>query len=414
MNFYIELLLLFNVSITPLFGMFGNFGYEQTKVIAFICINTLVGFLWLLNKPNLKWSGIKIASVSFITILFISSITGIDYRNSFFGTEPYSQGLILYSQLLLFSLVVSTSKISLKLWSIAFSLSVFVVAFIAIRDWVLLTYLHQIVPSYAGRVVSTFGQPNFYAGFLILAIPLLFFLLTKSEKIWFWVNTTNILFISVAIIISSSRTGAVLLTVLVSIWVLSRLKKLWLIASVIFLFLIGFLIYVSYQLSVGVFWGEVYGLKLSDNPDLTRESVEKRPYIWSIGIEILKSRPYGYGLENINQAFTNYFTVNKHQIFEENLNISPVLISLKDLKIDRSHNYLLDLLLFSGFLGLMSWIWIVFLLLKKLLTSPANIEVSTLLISLVCYLIWIQFQNQSVVQLIYFWFLVGMIDSIKE
>lgn len=103
-------------------------------------------------------------------------------------------------------------------------------------------------------------------------------------------------------------------------------------------------------------------------------------------------------------SFKNYFEKNKHQIFEENLNINPVLISLKDLNIDRTHNYILDLLLFSGIFGVISYLMLVFLLLKKT-------KQRTLLVGLITYLIWVQFQNQSIVQLIYFWMLIGLVDS---
>ena len=51
------------------------------------------------------------------------------------------------------------------------------------------------------------------------------------------------------------------------------------------------------------------------------------------------------------------------------------------------------------------------LLFKKLRQISYDRGKNVLVFSLVLYLIWIQFQNQSVVHLIYFWLLVGMVDQ---
>ena len=165
--------------------------------------------------------------------------------------------------------------------------------------------------------------------------------------------------------------------------------------------------FLSAKFSSGFIWKEFLGPTTILDPDLTRVSVENRVYIWPVAWQLFLQRPLtGYGLENIAQAFSDYFISNKHLLFEENLNISPVLISLKELNIDRTHNYLLDILLFSGILGFLAWIYLVILLLWK--TKQNN---KILLISLITYLIWIQFQNQSIVHLIYFWLLVGLVDQ---
>ncbi len=169
------------------------------------------------------------------------------------------------------------------------------------------------------------------------------------------------------------------------------------------------------KLSSGLVGSEVSGAIKISNPDLTRESVEKRAYIWPLAWKIGWQRPIiGYGLETIGKAFSDYFEENKHPLFEENLQVSPVLISMKDLNIDRSHNYILDLLLFSGGLGLLGWLGLVGVLFWKLgqnTKHPTIVGKNVLIVSLVTYLVWIQFQNQSIVHLIYFWLIVGMIDK---
>ena len=215
----------------------------------------------------------------------------------------------------------------------------------------------------------------------------------------------------VGILISYSRSTILLALVLLLLGLTNELKlkfKVGLIAGVIVL---GSII-IALNVSSGLVGNEVSKPFVTQNPDLTKESVEKRAYIWPEALKIAWQKPLtGYGLENIGQAFADYFEENKHPLFEENLKVSPVLISLKELSINRSHSYVLDLLLFSGVIGLLGWLGLVGVLLNKLRQNIHDREQNVLLISLITYLVWVQFQNQSVVHLLYFWLLVGLIDK---
>lgn len=409
----IEILLLLTVFLIPLIGANSQFGYEQIKVLFFLLLTSINGFLWMFTKPKFKLSTIQNIAASFICILALASILGLNPAFSFLGTEPYYQGWILYAYLFLFFLMVSQLAVEFKYWAIIISVSSFLVAILAIKDWFLLNFLHTPVPNYAGRIVSSFGQPNFYAGFVLLSLPLTYYLLVKTKaRLKLYLIYFVLLLEVFAIVVSESRTAFLLLFFLVFIWLQSKIKKHFFLISLITVITIIFSILFANHFSSGILSGQVLNLKLSDNPDLTHQSVEKRPYMWLVATELIKQKPItGYGLENINKAFSTYFQVNKHKLFEENLKVSPVLISLKDLNIDRTHNYILDLLLFSGVLGLIGWSVLVFLVIRKVLISKVSLENSVLLVGLVIYLIWIQFQNQSIAHLIYFWLLLGLIDK---
>lgn len=400
-----KLLLLASLFILPLLGATGNLGYEQIKVLFFIVSITLIGFLWM--GKGIKWTLISKAAGLFISILLITSLVGSDPKSSLLGKEPYFQGWVVYAYLFLLSLIVS-SLINLKDIATSLTASGLVVSALAIEDWILKTFFGFYVPDYAGRVVSTFGQPNFYAGFLLLNLPFSYLLLQDEDKKLRIFGLVCGLLSFIAIFVSYSRSTILMALLLLILGLIGELKikiRLGLaVSGVIVISILTALIFSS-----GIIGNEVSGPAATKNPDLTKESVEKRAYIWPQALKIALQKPVtGYGLENIGLSFANYFAVNKHLLFEENLQIYPVLISLKELNIDRSHNYILDLLLFSGILGLLSWLILVILLIKKITKHQYK---NLLLISLGTYLIWIQFQNQSVVHLVYFWLLVGLIDS---
>lgn len=407
----IKFLLSLMIFILPLIGANKNLGYEQIKVFVFIIILTFICFLWLFLKPKIKLTNIRFAALLFFGSLVVTSFSGLNPLNSFTGVYPYFQGWVLYSYLFLFSLLISWINIKLETYAKILSVGSIIVAGLALKDWVLLEYFHQVIPNYAGRVVSSFGQPNFYAGFLLLNLPFSYFLFKNSNK------TLSFLglfagFISVAgIFVSYSRSAILIALILITLGLIDQLK-----IKIRFLIIAGVTIFIScliaLKFSSGFLGNEISLPLASKNPDLTRQGIEKRVYIYPQAIKIFLESPFlGYGLENISNTFVNYFKVHKHAIFEENLKIEPVLISLKDLYIDRTHNFILDLLLFSGVFGVVTWVILVFLIFKKILTSKISLENNALLLGLITYVIWIQFQNQSIMQLIYFWLLVGLIDK---
>jgi len=164
-------ILLLIIFLIPLFGAVKSFGYEQIKILFFILSVSLIGFLWILRKPAIKWNAVKTYSALLVVVLFLTSV---------FGREPYFQGWVLYAYLCLFSLLVSQAQIKLEKWALVLCSSAFIVSLLAVKDWVLLNIFSQSVPVYAGRVVSTFGQPNFYAGFLLLSLPFSYYLFKTS------------------------------------------------------------------------------------------------------------------------------------------------------------------------------------------------------------------------------------------
>lgn len=409
-------LILLIIFLLPLLSASRFYGFEEIKVLFFLIFTTIAALLWVLTKPKIRWDKIKISQSAFLCVLFLTSLTGINPMNSLLGNPPYFQGWIVYVYFFIFSLMVSDLDIGLNTYAKVLTGSGFIVALLADYQWVLKNIFHFYVPTYADRVVSTFGQPNFYAGFLILVIGMNYFLLKQAkQRILFFIYLVFFLTSVLAILASGSRTVIILMVFMFLIWLISKISRFKLVLTTFFLIIIILAIIVSKQVGAGIFNKEMFNLSLSDNPDLTNQSVEKRPYIWMTAFDVYSQYPFaGVGLENIGTGYSKYFQENKHKIFEENLKISPVLISLKDLYIDRTHNYILDILLFSGVEGVVTWTMLVVLSAHKTLTLEVSTFNSVLLMELLTYLMWIQFQNQSIVHLFIFWFLLGLISNKKQ
>lgn len=376
------------LALTALIPAIFNFGFEQIKVIFFLFAASFVSLFWVFKKGNaekLKWTNLKIASTVFISTLFLTSLTGLDPKFSFLGKDPYFQGFFVYEYLFLFSLMISSLKINTKHVIFPLSLSSFLISMVAIFQALQLYILDIDIPNYAGRVVSTFGQPNLYSGFLVMSIPFIYLGIKNLKWRKFYLFT---LLLSISgIIISASRASILILVVLALLWSVYKFKNARVAITIVALTVA---ILAVYLLKVEI-------VSLQDVQWLSHNAPEKRIIFWPVLLEqYSRSWIQGYGLENIDIAYESFEKFHGER--------TPAYYSLKDLTIDRAHNYILDLLLFGGILVFFPWIFLIWNMFKKA-------KGTFLLIPLAVYLLWIQFQIQGIVHLLYFWLLVGLIDQ---
>lgn len=391
---YLKNFLLAIIFILPLLQAQRSYGYEYIKILFFVFSISLIGLFWL--GKGFKWTLISKLAGLFILVLLIASLAGINLQNSLLGKQPYFQGVIFYSYLYLFYLMVKTFKIEITEYAVILSTSVLIVSLLAIGQWVQLNLLEKQIPTYAGRVVSSFGQPNFYAGFLLLSLPLSYLLFKTNNKKLQILGWGGGLVSIVAILVSYSRSAILLMLFLLVLALVNQVKNKIAMFLVVFLILLITVLF-SFQSSLGIIGNELISPLKLKSPYLLTDSLEKRIYIWPIlWQQFIKKPILGYGLENISKAFSSYKAPVQYW--------EPFFLAAKDLLVDRSHNYILDLLLFSGFLGPVIWLILLFLLIRKTRDS-------ILLTGLLTYFVWVQFQNQSIVHLMYFWLLAGLIDS---
>lgn len=289
--------------------------------------------------------------------------------------------------------MVSESKLSLKSVNKFVSFSAVIVAIIAIIQFVLLIFFKIEIPTYAGRVVSTFGQPNLYSGFLLLALPLI---LDRKHP-----NYLVITIVSLAIILSLSKAAIAILSGAGLWFLISKLKQKGLAIYLLIVCFINILVF-SLENSSGIVWDEVITPLTLGKADTG--TVEKRAHILPVMFEIYSKSPVlGFGIDSIDSLYNQKFA----GFSPETIVYSPVDFNLKNLYVDRSHNYLLDLLIFSGILGLLSYSYLIYALFKTSAPKPLKFF-------LILYLIWIQFQVQSIAHLMLFWLVAGVIDNVKK
>jgi len=395
-------LLLTTIFLTPLLPYAWNFGFEQIKVIFFILFLTFASIFFQLHyvfkKLPFTWTIIKLFSFAFLISLSVSALFGLDPLNSFLGKEPYFQGVIIYLYLFLLLNLVSDLKIKLEEFSFVLTLSVLVISLIALKDYLLLTVFNQPVLTYSGRVISTFGQSNFYAGFIALSLPFIAYLFSK--KYYTFASISLVLGV-LAILVSFSRAAEFILIVLGLLFLMNYFKKQ---AKAIFLAAIILLILglvLSYIYKAGVVWKEI-----GEPQELLwqqQNSPEKRIFIWEIASKVFLQNPIlGVGLENFDLAYANYFKAINYNTLQD-----PKDLTLKDLVVNRAHSYPLDLAVWGGLVTLIIWSLLIFYSLKY----SNNKYILTFF---TIYLIWSLVQIESITHLILFWSVLGFIKNNKK
>ena len=302
-------LLLF-IFLLPLIPAQLNRGYEEIKVLTLLYGILIIGIFFAskLGFQKLKivrhtlyfWAGLM------LFILLITALTGINPQQSLLGAQPYFQGWITFAFLFLLSFFIFASTLTFKQISWALILSATAVSLVAIYQYLNLQ-LGMAVPTYAGRVVSTFGQPNFYAGFLLFCIPFLLALLTKPTKSELFILLASFALIMAAIAVSFSRTAIIITAIIFSFWLIKKLVKTKILKGILLIIL-----------TLGIIYALIPSRLLQDEliAPLTGKTVQlnnaqRRIYIWQAAIEEIKKRPLiGYGLENIAEVYPDNYDFN--------------------------------------------------------------------------------------------------------
>ena len=291
---------------------------------------------------------------------------------SFFGAIDRQQGLLtyllyfLYFILLSFNLAVfrerDLEKKAIRKIFLAILASAFFAATYGILQFLGLDIYHwQEAALYTGRAFSSLGQPNFFASWLLLVLPIAFWFFYQAKN-FLLKSSYFIIFITILLgLISSGSRGAlvaffVALFIFFSYLFFSSKLKFTLRKKLV---LVGLTIISVFVVSLAL---EIISPgRITSLVDKSAGSVGARLDFYQASVAAIKVKPlFGYGQENLYEAFLPYYQTS----WGVHGDVGQVP--------DKAHNLLLDILMSQGFFGLIFYSFLFsffFFLVARLLKS---------------------------------------------
>lgn len=335
-------------------GLF--FPYITTKAFVFRFLVQISFTAWLVlaylnSSYRPKLQPILIAVLSFVGVVLLADIFGVNPGRSLWSNFERMEGFIALFHLLLYFIVLSSVFIENKNW--LWFLRSNVLASILVSGYGLLQLAGALPIQQGGvRLDSTLGNAGYLGTYMFFSIFITLYLALvdgyfKSNKLVAGVYSL-VLLLQGFILYQTATRGAMLgllFGLLASSVVLvifgGAYRKLRLVAGVVLL---------SVFLLIGGFWLIKDSSFVTENPVLTRfasisleeATTKSRFTIWQMAWQGVKERPIlGWGQENFIVVFSKYYD-------PEMYNQEPWF--------DRSHNVFFDWLIAAGFLGLLSYL----------------------------------------------------------
>lgn len=354
------------------------FPYIFTKTIFFRIIVEIILFAYLFLvslEPAYKFKSSKISWAIFIYIgiVLATSIIGVNFSRSFFGTVERSEGIMTILHIIaLFVISVGTLK-NKKDWLLVFDVAFFAGllqgGYSLLQKLDVETFLGIQVLNAGGRVQGSIGNASFLAGLLVLTIfigCLLFWQKKElNQRIYYGIGLTFLLYI---LYCSQTRGailgllgGIVLFAILAIFFSKNKKLKVGLSSGILILIITSVVVWNCRKQDWVKNSGTLNKLTSISFEDV---STEARLLGWQGAIKGWVEKPkyflFGYGYENYNIPFNKYFNP---KIFRD---------AGSQLWFDRAHNIVLDVALTSGIIGLIAYLsifvavlWSLYQLYKK-------------------------------------------------
>ncbi|MCF7860132.1 O-antigen ligase family protein [Patescibacteria group bacterium] len=355
-------LLIIPLSMSFFFPIYSPFTLVKFFWLQLLATVILLANLILLKKKLLSASSYNrfIASLMPVIIFLfgwsILSLFSVNPLQSWLGSYERKMGLVFYYFLSIyfayiiyyFSNFNFKEKIknsltwlgAIKRLSLFMTLSGVLVAIYACLQFFGYDFAQWQEGQLLNRAISTLGQPNFLASLLLLSLPLSLFLLTQTKK--FRSRAVYIIAIMLqfaALLTSGSRASwlasiiVISLVVVAETWRRRRFRILWLLP----LFII-FLLTAAYLLTP---------LRLQSLRNFNEGSIALRRSFYQAAVQIIPNHPwFGVGLENGGEIIVNQY--------QQDWGIFMKV----DSYTDKVHNSVLDVIIQTGFIGLMFWLFL--------------------------------------------------------
>lgn len=259
-------------------------------------------------------------------------------------------------------------------------------------------------PLITRRTISTFGQPNFLASWLVMTIPLSAYLIYKDKKFLIRFFYTLVLLSQLACLFFTSSRGA-LVALAVSAF-------LYIVYLIIFVKIKRhYKILISVILALAMFFGVLainYILpgRFSNIFNAQSGSTAARLNFYQAASDSIIKKPlFGYGLENSGEVFIQYYLPD----WGIHGDIGATT--------DRAHNLILDILLATGFFGFFLFSILYYSFFRLGFNNIREGKMSALSLALMfgaaAYLLSLLFSFTIVGGEIYFWLFLALLTAIN-
>lgn len=351
--------------------------YEIPRVW-FVQISSLVLFSFVtLTSKKSSFSKNLLPIVLFLGWLTFTSVNGADFYKSLVGNYYRRDGLLTMYCLLLLGLSLSRFSISTKKLSGGIFTGSILVSLFATVEFIFGNFLGYSSGGWGDSSVgATFGQPNFLAGYLAVTMPFGLYLLSQSKKrVVRLIVVLSLILIGGGVLVTNSLGGLLAVGLGLILWLGKKLPRLG-------KFVLGMCLVVT-TLLCGFYYYQT--LTTDVYPDSRLRLVRQLSTAVSY-------RPItGWGVANVDYAFeSNSWPINfQHDIY-----------------VDKAHSQVLEVLVTSGVIGLVLYLLMIVVVLKKLMQDKSPWS-QTLLIVLLVYLFHSQTNVISVGEEVVFWLVVG-------
>lgn len=384
LEFFLELSYLAIIFSIPLYFSFNFALHEIFNLSKFLLFAFLLAFFllffvaWLSRGAKYRYISallkdkqarvhlkVLIPVYILMLVLVLSVVFSQDPSLSFWGSYIRQLGFLSYllffiwSQLLFFYLLIKRlslgeevfwSKIKRIVWVAL--ITAILVALYGILQILNIDYTGWSSPPYiTKRALSTLGQPNFLASFLLLPLPLVFYLFKKTKSFWpkYFLAFAGLI-ITVCIFFTGSRGAFLAIAFVVGVFILKLLfsKKLSIKRRLSYIFLS----LLALSLSIATLY-LVMPERMKTITAFHSGSQAVRVNLYQNGANAILQKPIlGYGLENIGRVYIGYY--DRDWGLFESIGVNA----------DRAHNFILDTLLSTGFIGLIAFLLWYYLLIK--------------------------------------------------
>lgn len=335
------------------FGAYSGF----TDSYRFITISKFIG-LWIVivisfsfllkNKKTFNiQSDLWLLFLVFFVISLISALTSNYYPTSFDNIRKLLTAYLLFT----LTLVLVSHKDYFKTLPFVITMSVAICSFVSIIGYVFDIPLFAMNFETLKRATGTVNDPNIFSLLAIISLPILAHLSINSSNILVKIVTVLIFIMNViAIVLSYSRGGAIILAiilVLLSVEYIHKLRPKYLGFVGVFLLIAIFSLIFFVPVSYWERQKSVFNIKEDT-------AVGRRISYSFVGWEAFKERPFvGSGPGTFRDIYTNS-------------NFALQFVGSGKTEIRRfAHNSYLEVLIGTGILGLLAFLAIIVLTLKN-------------------------------------------------